>query len=339
MLFSAIVNVYVALITLFLLFRWVGQHTWWIALLSTFTPFFFTPILILLPLAVLIREPYLLVRLLIIAAIGAAWFGPYFLPKTSAAGNIQTLSIATLNADIYNTQPDAIEAWLRADAPDVMFMQEAPDAWIDEDMSARLKDLYPYSVSQEKMKNKDTKVFLSKYPIIDTSEFTLSFDRFIHQRIVVKTPLGDVAMYNIHLMPNYGDTPRIRTKVYNPLLYIALSYDETIRSRQIADLLSRLANEQLPYIVAGDFNTSDFSLLYGRLTASMTDSFREAGTGFGMTWPVASDFGLPAFIPAFLRIDYIWHSKMFQAIHANIGEAVGSDHFPVMTELILRNHP
>ena len=67
---------------------------------------------------------------------------------------------------------------------------------------------------------------------------------------------------------------------------IALMYNDTTRNNEIAFLLKTLETESLPYLVAGDFNTSDQSVSYQLLHDKLGDTFREAGIGFGGSWPV-----------------------------------------------------
>ena len=331
-----LVFLYNIVLLIFLLLSLLPQNIWWIDLLKNFTPFLFLPSALFLPFVFILGGLHFKLSALCVFLAALVWFGPYFLPKLTIAKPSDQFTIATLNADVENTQVESIEAWLRSSTPNVVLLQETPDSWRDKNISAKLSDLYPYSLIQNNDENEDAKVFLSVFPIVSSSEFLLTdMDRFIQQRVVIDTSLGTLAVYNIHLMPNYGDVPRFVMEPYNPMINIALSYDETIRAAQIYDLLLRLSREHLPYVVAGDFNTSNFSNLYSIMATHLVDSFREAGIGFGMTWPVAAYAKLPKFLPPLLRIDYIWHSSALRATTAWVGDTVGSDHFPVTAALTL----
>ena len=74
----------------------------------------------------------------------------------------------------------------------------------------------------------------------------------------------------------------------------------------------------------------------GTLAARMGDSFREAGLGFGWSWPVAAQVKLPAFVPPLMRIDYIWHSPQWRTVTASQGPTLGSDHLPLYATLELQ---
>ncbi len=144
-------------------------------------------------------------------------------------------------------------------------------------------------------------------------------------RVVVDTGSAQIAVYGIHLYVPAGRTSNAPLSFYNAVP----------RDSQIRNLLARLDDEPLPYIVAGDFNMSDQSLIYNELAAVLSDSFREAGTGLGTSWPNAQRFGMSSLIPPLVRIDYIWHSGEFRAISATQGPYLGSDHLPVYATLAL----
>lgn len=125
------------------------------------------------------------------------------------------------------------------------------------------------------------------------------------------------------------DTPHVALNIDSFLGQLALRYDETRRNTFIHNLLAIIEAETLPYIVAGDFNTSDNALIYPEIAALMRDSFREAGVGMGATWPVALS-GLQTL----LRIDYVWHSADLHTLTAATGPPLGSDHLPLLVTLV-----
>ncbi len=114
-----------------------------------------------------------------------------------------------------------------------------------------------------------------------------------------------------------------------------LHYNEFIRDDQIEGLINTLKAETHPYIVAGDFNMSDQAAVYNDLAAHMKDSFREAGTGYGASWPVSTSRDLLRFLPPIIRIDYIWHNDHLRAVSIEQGPALGSDHLPLYATLEL----
>ncbi|MGB1286562.1 MAG: endonuclease/exonuclease/phosphatase family protein, partial [Aggregatilineales bacterium] len=164
----------------------------------------------------------------------------------------------------------------------------------------------------------------SRLPILENSEIdTLELK---HQRVVIDMNGREIAIYNIHLdMP--ADSA---TQIDAPFLpeYIT-NYNTTKRNQQIDALLTHLETEDLPYIVVGDFNTSDTDPIYGELAANMTDAFRSAGSGFGLTWPAGASEEQNSNLPLLMRLDYVWYSQSIQALSAVPGPVLGSDHLPL----------
>jgi endonuclease/exonuclease/phosphatase family metal-dependent hydrolase len=101
----------------------------------------------------------------------------------------------------------------------------------------------------------------------------------------------------------------------------------------IRNLESHLAIEFLspamngPIIVAGDFNTPEESRIYSRWWSSFSDAFEEAGAGTGYSWH-SRWHGI--------RIDHILMNGGFAARRTWIGPDLGSDHVPVIADLVLR---
>jgi vancomycin resistance protein VanJ len=73
-----------------------------------------------------------------------------------------------------------------------------------------------------------------------------------------------------------------------------------------------------------DCNLTDTSQTYPQLTRGLSDSFAEAGWGFGQTFQ-GEDWKFPL-----QRLDYIWHTDRLTAVDAYVGEDGGSDHLPLL---------
>ena len=97
--------------------------------------------------------------------------------------------------------------------------------------------------------------------------------------------------------------------------------------------MSRLKNENGPWVLAGDFNLSDLSDDYQTLSTKLVDSYNRSWYGFGFGWP--SNRTPSVNIPAtpIVRIDYVFHSKDFQSTSAQVLDKTGSDHRPMLVKL------
>jgi len=98
------------------------------------------------------------------------------------------------------------------------------------------------------------------------------------------------------------------------------------RARQAKQLKSHIGEISLPVIICGDFNDTPVSYVYRTVRKGLKDSFVEAGKGFGKTYE--------QIFPSF-RIDYILHSKDLHAAEFKTIKAGLSDHYPLVSTLIL----
>jgi vancomycin resistance protein VanJ len=340
--FTVIVALYITAVAVYLIMRAIfGDRFWWMSLLNTFAYLLFLPVLPLLLAAMLFKMRRNALRLVPLAMIGGLWLVPYYLPKPQAAPDGQTLNVLTFNVWGRNQRMDDVAAWILNSGADVVMLQEIVpfDDWR---ILPKLAELYPYRSSQDDDERwggtPNSNVTLSRYPIVAMQMIDLNTPETANPlRIVLDVNGQHVAVYNVHLAWPARHSPRLSLPgwIDNFYLQVVLGYDDKARNQQIANLLEHLKHETLPYIVAGDFNTSDQTPTYNALAAQMHDSFREAGRGLGGSWPVSSARGLPAIVPPIIRIDYIWHSDAFQSLDARQGPPLGSDHLALQATLVL----
>ncbi|MFN8450182.1 MAG: hypothetical protein U0521_16755 [Anaerolineae bacterium] len=98
-------GVYALGLALFLALRLLwGDSLWWLAFAGNFTPFYFAPLLVLLPLALVVRARRAALLVLPLLLISVLWFGRLYLPKTAAAApDAPTLRVVTFN--VWGTTP------------------------------------------------------------------------------------------------------------------------------------------------------------------------------------------------------------------------------------------
>jgi endonuclease/exonuclease/phosphatase (EEP) superfamily protein YafD len=109
-----------------------------------------------------------------------------------------------------------------------------------------------------------------------------------------------------------------------------------LRQKQVEHLASTLSRipEVEPFLVAGDFNLVPLHRAYRPLARVARDSWREAGWGFGFTWPTRRGDGR---LPPLVRIDYLWHSPTLRPISIRVlPDETGSDHYGVLGEYLIR---
>lgn len=340
--FRVILGGYILGLVVYLLMRIsLGGLFWWLALLNDFAVVLFLPLPLVVILCILFRFRWLVIIGFGLALIISFWFAPYFIPKTRVSSGGSVLSVVTFNVWGQNSRLDDVQIWLRGIAADVVVIQEIPERYAIYGIP-ELDDIYPYQRSQPTSERLWGNLLLSRYPILSEDRlpgegipaqhrFTIEFDE---QLVAIYNVL---AIYNVHLAMPIGNSSRSPVKLENFIVNTALSYDHSTRNSEIESLLLLLQNEPHPFIVAGDFNMSEQSVIYSEIAKNMGDAFREAGSGWGGSWPISIVDDLPAFMPPLIRVDYIWHSKHFWTLEAYKGPQLGSDHLPFYASFELKN--
>lgn len=147
---------------------------------------------------------------------------------------------------------------------------------------------------------------LSRYPIEDSALFFLESqeDQRVWFRCQLNTGSETVAIYGIHM----GLSPEDRTS-------------------QSAEVVEMLANETMPFIMMGDFNTWPNETIYSNLTTVMNDAWVLAGHD-----PFDSSGYTFDSVEPYERIDYIFVSgELISGVNSCdvlMGQE-GSDHLPL----------
>jgi vancomycin resistance protein VanJ len=130
-----------------------------------------------------------------------------------------------------------------------------------------------------------------------------------------------VHVFVAHLTPNH--------LFKNPEISLATATADAFarRATEITFLHEQLHGINGPTLLLCDCNMTDTSQAHAELAAFLSDSFYEAGWGLRNTNDAGS-------VPL-QRIDYVWHSAGLVAITAELGQAGGSDHLPVIVRLRL----
>jgi len=305
----------------------------WVEFIGDFLPWEILGLLILLAPNLLLGCWWQVMLLIPATVAGIVLYAPYFIPTSPAPLGNPALRVAAFNVSCQNMQLAKVEEWLRQLDPDVVFLQELPESYGIAGIAA-LAGVYRYQLREPPQLRTCGNMLLSRYPIRDFKYVRLdpSITAYWLQHATIEVNQRVVSLYNVHLVkPLNVRLPRADAPA---LLWMPVHYDQTERNQQIERLLRILAEEKLPFIVAGDFNMTDRSGIYRRVATQMHDAFRAAGAGIGATWPVQRRATLLGWLPPLLRIDYIWTSSDFAVRTAAVGPQLGSDHLPVYATLI-----
>jgi endonuclease/exonuclease/phosphatase (EEP) superfamily protein YafD len=143
-------------------------------------------------------------------------------------------------------------------------------------------------------------------------------------RYTIEAPGQNIRLTNVHLDTPRAGLERLRAGDVSGgqrrlLTKTALREIESRLARRWADSVSG------PFLVVGDFNTPVESVIYRRDWGDLRNAFSHAGFGFGAT-------RLNGWIR--VRIDHILASDGWQVQRAFVGPNFGSDHRPVVADLI-----
>lgn len=272
--------------------------------------------------AVMLR--LLLLQLPAVIAFGVLYYD-YFLPRTTAAAtdladSAPTVTVLTYNAYYINRDTAAVLDIIGRADPDVIALQELNDD-LAAGLTAALADAYPHQYLLTLGESPAGKGILSRLPFSDAWSWRDGWQQ--QQRVTLDVNGAPVIFYNFH-----APTP----------FRLPFGYSSAERARSVSRLLTDSAAHDVPVIAAGDFNLSDASLDYWRITRTFSDSYRQVGAPFGWTFPDFADLsqGL-AWMQPFVRIDYVFHSAAFTPVSAQVFDhSGGSDHRPLRVELALR---
>ncbi len=163
-------------------------------------------------------------------------------------------------------------------------------------------------------------------------------------RFQVEAPGGPVAVYVVHLRSPRDALSKYREGKFwrwtwsgvPPGVHQGNTLDYYWREQHavLAALLEKMRAETLPTLVLGDWNLPDFGPRYRALTRDFLDAHREAGRGYGHTFPgdvkLAAALGQP-----WMRIDYaLADRRHWRVLDCRVQDQAGdSQHRGIFTRL------
>lgn len=223
--------------------------------------------------------------------------------RNSEARGVQFAAVNLLGS---NRNTNGLGRWLAADGPDVVALAELSSHHVEE--LERLGAVYPGKHFHPRDDNFGIGI-MSRFPIVASEQFLLAG---VTPAIAaeIQTPSGSVEVIAVHLQPPI--TPGMAAA----------------RNEQLAALAARSAERRHPLVILGDFNTTPYSPKLQRLVADGDLADTALGRGISYTWPR----GIPLFrIP----IDLCLVSDEFEVLSQKLGPPIGSDHWPLVTDLRL----
>lgn len=241
------------------------------------------------------------------------------------------LRVLSYNVDTLSGGVAAVVEQILAHDADLVLLQESN--YDEEKLIELLSRVYPHV-------ERSTQFMLaSRFPVRETTKPSrlryfedLRSPRFLRYRI--ETPLGLLAVYNVHpLSPRDGLTAvrgeGLRRELGSGRLFRGaqrrvVEVNTGLRTLQV-ETIGRMAREEdVPVIVAGDLNLPSPSPLLRRSLGFLQDGFDAAGRGFGYTFPSRSPF---------LRLDRVMVSEGLRVVRFEVACGRVSDHHCVIADL------
>jgi endonuclease/exonuclease/phosphatase (EEP) superfamily protein YafD len=305
-----------------------GQASFgWPALLRELLLYLFVPLPFLFVAGLVLRARMVIAWSLLPIVPFLYFYGPQFSPRPTVEADGARIRVFSFNVGAargFGQMGPVLDAVIRADA-DVVVLVEAREGSLNS-LGAALLGSYPYQAGSRSV------YLFSRLPLADARTGILRSGA--HDSLLAEVQLDgrliDVAAVHLLRTEAYGG---IGSGV-SSLLRTGRLYQTAERDAAATELSIGLRRLGRPVVLAGDFNMTASSRSYDLITARFEDSFREAGWGFGHTYPTTLS-ALGVSLPL-LRIDYIFHSPELVALHAAVGSSGGSDHLPLVTDLALR---
>jgi endonuclease/exonuclease/phosphatase (EEP) superfamily protein YafD len=233
------------------------------------------------------------------------------------------------NVLFFNSNVHAIDTLIKQQNPDIVAIQEYGFVQA-RGLEAALNPRYPYRALAPG--GPSGLGVWSRYPLLDWDVNADRLSRCECQRMVVDLGGQRVRLVNAHpLAPRFTfrrELAGLRLPWEVPSDFITAH-----QQPQLDALVSEAARTDAPLILVGDLNTGDRQPNYWRLHRYLGDAFREAGRGFGLTFPNARRKVSLLTVPPLVRIDFIFHSRSIKAIRAWTDASRSSDHRAVIADL------
>ena len=246
------------------------------------------------------------------------------------------LKIATYNVALFGREASGFMAQdilseMKKQKVDICCLQEYSDQSGDKKNSDSYKEYFPYFVMNHNM------VIYSRYPIVRSKNIPFEMTNNSAMWVEVKVEDQVIRVYNAHLETTGINSTLHRAakaqantgmEVEGNRLLRALYGSYTIgmmaRAGQANVLAMDMRESEVPIIVCGDFNDVPYSYVYNTMLGDKADGFKECGSGYMYTFRGGKKN---------VRIDYIFHDKVFKGMNYYKKELTYSDHYPVFMKL------
>jgi endonuclease/exonuclease/phosphatase (EEP) superfamily protein YafD len=277
-------------------------------------------LLVVVALLAVVRARVATVGLLVPLALMSWWVIPV-LRSTEVPQPMRTMRIVFANVNAWNPPSDAAVEWIHASGADVVALIECSPEWVEALRSASLDSAptWPLAVSRIEGQPIAGVALLSRFPLRESRAVTSPVGRFPLADAIIDAPSGPVRILVAHPVPPLGPQA------------------VATRDSEIEWLADLVSGSSVPAVVVADFNDTPFGRALRGFAARSGMRSAASVSGLVTTWPV-SVRGVP--VPAFARIaiDHCFVSDELGVAGFATGPDIGSDHLPLIIDIVQPGH-
>ena len=301
-----------ALVGMASLLGFLGSWHWTLDLCSHFRVQYLVLLVAVTVLHLLMRQRRAAVVFGALALVDLGVILPLYLGKESVAAPAgAALRVMLVNVDTQRGRPEDVSDAIRRFDPDVLVLEEVDDRW----MSSLAPALSGYAHRCERTRDDNFGIaLLSRHPFTQARVIGVGGAGVPSILAEVAAPQGRFSVLATHPLPPSGRR------------------NFELRNGQLAEIARLARQAPSPLLLVGDLNTTNWNHYFQRLleTSGLRDSSQ--GRGVDPTWPA---FNILMRIP----IDHVLHTPAIGIVDRQVGPDVGSDHFPVVVDFVIRPEP
>jgi endonuclease/exonuclease/phosphatase (EEP) superfamily protein YafD len=235
---------------------------------------------------------------------------PWFFPSSNAGqATGQRLKLLQSNVKYSSTQYEKVLAYIAEEAPDIVTLQEVDKNWLAN--LGALQTTYPYSQFEAEATGSGIALY-SKIKPEQLARINLGLSW--RPGLQVDFKLGETL---VHLVTIHPPTPT------EPPNFRA-------RNQQFAEVTQHLLSLPAPKILIGDLNDTVWSTYHAQMLAQTQMVNARQGFGLLPSWP-----SWLFFKPLMIPIDQCLLSPEITVAGIKTGPNIGSDHLPLVVELVV----
>lgn len=258
--------------------------------------------------------------------LGRDRIAPDEMPHAMAL-RVMTYNIKSYRAEAIENLYELLADEITRQAPDVLLLQDGPHL----NRPGHLHPALQPVLARYQWHGVGQYVIASRYPLRDcrAGNLPLSTYPWPYLRCTVQVGTRPVAVVNVHTLTPRQGLNATRSERLDGLAEWRENF--AWRMSQVRHLVDDLAALPRPLIVAGDLNAPQPSpVVQALLDEGLRDAFDAGGLGWGYTVGHALRPHL-----SFLRIDHILVSPELGVVQADVGSRWGSEHRPVIADLLV----